>query len=96
MTFALPLSREWSDQGWKVKIRSRERLEPPHVTILRKTLAWRLSLRDGAFLDAEPDPRSVPSALAREVRARFPLLQAAWDARYPENPVQSEKEPAAK
>ena len=91
MTFALPLSREWSDQGWKVKIRSRERLEPPHVTILRKTLAWRLSLRDGAFLDAEPDRRQVPPALAREVRARFPLLQAAWDERYPDNPVNSEE-----
>ena len=91
MTFALPLSPEWPSQGWKVKIRDRERLEPPHVTILRRTLAWRLSLRDGAFLDAEPDPRQLPSALVREVRARFPLLQAAWDERYPENRVKSEK-----
>jgi hypothetical protein len=95
MTFALPLSPEWSSQGWKAKIRDRERLEPPHVTILRKTLAWRLSLRDGAFLDAEPDPRQVPSALVREVRARFPLLRAAWDERYPDNPVNSE-EPLAR
>jgi hypothetical protein len=39
MAFSLPLSPPLRAQGWKVKIRDRERSEPPHVTILHRTRA---------------------------------------------------------
>ncbi|SRR6266571_1093730 len=56
MPFALKLPEPWASRGWKAKIRDRERLEPPHVTILHKTSAWRFELRSEKFLDREPDP----------------------------------------
>ena len=60
MPFELKIPPPWRSQGWKVKVRDRERVEPPHVTILHKTTAWRLELRGGEFLDLEPDPGRVP------------------------------------
>lgn len=87
MSFALPLPNEWSKQGWKVKIRNDERNEEPHVTVLRRRWAWRLSLRTGEFLDRVPDPREVPGELVSHVWASRKKLRARWDERYPENPV---------
>lgn len=49
MAFDLPLPVPLRKQGWRVKIRDKERLEPPHATILRRTTAWRLSLRTAEF-----------------------------------------------
>ncbi len=51
MPYVLQLSKVLQQAGWKVKIHDFERLEPPHVTIYRKRRKWRLSLRDGTFLD---------------------------------------------
>ena len=45
MTYSLRLPRKFKQ--WKVKIRDRETVEPPHVTLLRKTQAWRIDLRTG-------------------------------------------------
>lgn len=88
MPFELELPTAVKKRGWKVKIRDRERLEPPHVTILYKTEAWRLGLRDGAFL---VPPGGSWSAILVEVRRAiehgWPTLVAAWDRMYPENPV---------
>jgi hypothetical protein len=90
MAFSLRLSRRWSVQGWKVKIRDKERLEPPHVSLMRRTQTWRLALRSGEFLDKEPDPSEVPVALVGEIRASWVELVATWDAMYPKNPVESD------
>ena len=92
MAFSLNLPAPWPERGWKVKIRDRERLEPPHASILHRTRAWRLGLRTGTFLDKEPDPKEVPQALVDEVAERLPLLREAWDQMYPDNPVASEAE----
>lgn len=73
-----------------MKLRDRERVEPPHVTIICRRRAWRLGLRDGNFLDEEPDPGDVPSELVSLVREQFETLRVAWDRMYPENPVVSE------
>ena len=89
MPFSLPLPQPWDSQGWKVKIRDRERLEPPHVTLLHRTRAWRLDLRTGGFMDREPEPKDVPLALLDHVRASWSALHEAWDRMYPENPVAS-------
>ena len=88
MPFTLPLPPRLSRE-WAVKIRDRERVEPPHVTILRRTRAWRLDLRTGDFMDEVPDPREVPQAVVDTVRANWARLRAAWDTMYPENPVAS-------
>lgn len=89
MAYSLPLPTIWSSQRWKVKIRDRERLEPPHVSILRGNRTWRLSLRTMKFLDMEPDPSEVPDELLSAIRERWAELRAKWDEMYPENPVES-------
>jgi hypothetical protein len=35
----------FAERGWRIKIRDRERIEPPHATVLFKTGAWRWGLR---------------------------------------------------
>lgn len=90
MAYALRLPKKLQDQKWKAKIRDKERTEPPHVTILHKTRAWRIGLRDGAFLDKEPAPDEVPPELVAFVLAQMDDLAARWDEMYPENPVKSE------
>jgi hypothetical protein len=92
VAFSLKLPPEWEAQGWKVKVRDRERVEPPHVTIMRRTTAWRWSLRNGQFLDREPDPKQVPQELAAFVRGHQEMLRDSWDQMYPENPVASDPE----
>lgn len=89
MPFALTLPEPAASRGWKAKIRDRERLEPPHVTILHKTRAWRFDLRSGTFLDREPDPKAVPKEIVGAVRSNFDLLRQEWDRMFPENPVLS-------
>ena len=87
MAFSFPLSHRWVTQRWKVKIRDKERLEPPHVSFICGKRTWRLGLRSGEFLDVEPDPTEVPSGLVDEVKAALDELRTRWDAIYPENPV---------
>lgn len=70
-----------------MKIRDRERVEPPHVTILHKTNAWRYDLREPGFLDREPDLRQVPTDVLAEVHTELAELRAQWDVMYPQNPV---------
>jgi hypothetical protein len=90
MAFSLNLPRPWDSQGWKVKVRDRERLEPPHVTILHKTRSWRWGLRDEQFLDKQPDPKDVPEGILFAVRQNRDLLRRSWDRMYPENLIDSQ------
>jgi hypothetical protein len=78
--------------GWRVKIRDDERVEPPHVTIIRKTRAWRLGLRTGEFLDREPPSREVPDNFRELVWENVVQLRTKWDEMYPENPVFSQED----
>lgn len=91
MPSELDLPAHLKNQGWKVKIFDKERLEPPHVTILRKTYRWRLDLRSGFFLDASPNPDDVSAELVSYVKEpkKWKSLQEQWDARYPTNRVTS-------
>lgn len=77
-------------QGWKLKIRERESREPPHVTIIRRTMSWRWDLRTKVFMDVEPDPAMVPDDLKALLIARHLEISAAWDDMYPLNPVAGE------
>lgn len=92
MPFALTLPEPWASRGWKAKIRDRERLEPPHVTILLRTRAWRFGLRSATFLDREPDPKGVPEEIVAALRSSLELLRREWDRIFPENPVFSAKD----
>lgn len=89
--FTLSLPEPWVNRGWKVKIRDRERLEPPHVTILHRTRAWRFDLRSEKFLDKEPDPGVVPKEVVVVVRSNLTLLRQEWDRMFRENRVFSQE-----
>jgi hypothetical protein len=89
MAFSLPLPSPWDHQGWKLKIRDRERLEPPHVTVLHRSRAWRWNLRSGGFMDADPPPNDVPTEIVVFIERSLVTLRPAWDAMYPTNPVES-------
>ena len=92
MAVSFPLPQPHKGRGWKAKIRDRERTEPPHVTVLLKTSAWRLGLRERDYLDARPDPSDVPDAITDHLLSDkvFPTIVAAWDRLYPHNPVASD------
>lgn len=50
MPYSVQLPQALVAQGWKMKIRDKERLEPPHVTLMCRTKEWRVNLRDLTFL----------------------------------------------
>jgi hypothetical protein len=92
--FDLSLPQQFRQARWKVKIREKEVREPPHMTILRGTQAWRINLRTGEFMDAEPDPAEVPKDLVDYVKGAdvWKELCDQWDKKYPQNPLSGEKE----
>jgi hypothetical protein len=90
MAFSLPLPDPLRQQGWKVKIREKERVEEPHATIIRGKQAWRFGLRSRAFLDAEPDSRHVPQEVVEAILSAVDVLREEWDETYPENPIESQ------
>ncbi len=94
MAFNLPLPEPFRRARWKVKIRDKEILEPPHVTVLRGTKAWRINLRTGAFMDADPDFSHVPKEIVELIRQAetWQRLRDEWDRMYPNNPVSSDEE----
>jgi len=91
VAYQLKLPPLWENRGWKVKIRDRERVEPPHVTIVHKVNWWRFGLRTPQFLDKKPDPAEVPDEVLEAARESISMLRAAWDRMYPENPIVSKK-----
>jgi hypothetical protein len=93
MPFAVPLSKKLKAEGWKVKIREKERVEPPHVTIMHKADEWRLGLRDKRLLEP-PGGRikDIDPAVMQVIEEHWEQLIEAWDEKYPENPVSSAEE----
>jgi hypothetical protein len=89
MPFELKLPAAIKKSGWKVKIMEKERLEPPHVTILYKASpSQRLGLRDGTFL-VPPGGTwgGIPPEVQHTIESNWQALIEAWDRMYPENPV---------
>ena len=87
MAFDLWLSSGLADNGWKAKIRDKERTEDPHISVMFKTSVWRWSLRSQTFLDRSPKPSDVPTQLIEELKANLGKLKREWDKLYPSNPV---------
>jgi hypothetical protein len=94
MPFELSLPHKFRQAKWKAKIREKETREPPHLTLLKKTQAWRIDLRTTEFMDAEPDPAEVPKDLVDFIRGEkvWQQLCDEWDKKYPKNPVMGDKE----
>jgi hypothetical protein len=86
MAFNLRLSPALAKMQWKVKIRDKERVEDPHLTIIHKTKTWRVCLRDGRFMDGG-SWKDVPGSLRTIVQNSWEQLCVAWDEMYPNNPV---------
>ena len=90
MPYELALPKRLRTRGWKVKIRDKERVEPPHVTVMHREYEWRIGLRDqqpmmppgGRLNDIDPE-------VIRIIEENWDVLIGAWDAKYPENPVSS-------
>ncbi len=90
MAFPLKLPPPLGDEGWKVKIRERERVEPPHVTIFHHRKEWRLGLRDGEFLVPPGGSWKEIDVRVREViEQNWKRLCDEWDQKYPSNPIDS-------
>jgi hypothetical protein len=87
MPFSLDLPVTLRRAGWKVKIRDKERLEDPHVTILFKTKAWRLNLRTRKFLDQPWTWREIDPGVREAVEGSWDRLCAEWNSMYPNDPV---------
>ena len=92
----MPLPQQLRVARWRVKIRDKETREPPHVTILRGTAAWRINLRTGRFMDKRPKPADVPDEVIEHIMSEenWDLLRQQWDLMYPRNPVQGEEDQA--
>lgn len=88
MPFDLPLPSRWK-KGYRVKIREKEVVESPHATILQGTVAYRINLRTGEFMDEDPNPKDVPKELLSYLRSKdvWNQLCKEWDKKYPNNPV---------
>jgi hypothetical protein len=93
MAYTLPLTEALRKARWKVKIRDKETREPPHVTIIRGTDAWRIDLRSRDFMDADPDPAEVPEELIELImdETTWEQLCDEWDKMYPNNPVSEDE-----
>ena len=88
MPYDLQLSQALKQAGWKVKIHDAERLEPPHVTIYRKfDDKWRLSLRDGNFMDKGHKWSQIDDGVRQAIEDNWDTLIAEWDAIHPDNSV---------
>jgi hypothetical protein len=76
-----------------VKIYSRERLEPPHLTLICRDRVWRISLRDGEFM-VPPGGRwkDIDRELRTILAEHWKVLCDVWDERHPENRVWGEEE----
>lgn len=94
MAFTFPLPDALHKARWKVKIRDKETREPPHVTIIRGTDAWRINLRTGEFMDDKPKPAEVPNEIIDLIMEEHAWQELCneWDGMYPDNPVTGEDE----
>lgn len=87
MPYELKLPAQLASQRWKVKIREKERLEPPHVSIIQRTTTWRIDLRTMGFMDGQPNPGLVPQELLGIIVENIEILRVEWNTKYPGNPV---------
>jgi Domain of unknown function (DUF4160) len=86
----LPLPRKLAS-SWRVKIYDNERLEPPHVTVVKGRKSWRINLRTKEFMDDEPPPKDIHKAVTQVVKGNWRRLQREWNRIHPNNAVEIEE-----
>ena len=91
MAFQLKLPRQLAKAGLKVKIRDKERLEEPHLTIIKGTDSWRYGLRRKTFLD-KGSWKDFPKGLREAIEKNWVQLCRQWDAMYPHNPISTQED----
>jgi len=93
MPHKLDLPKRLKARGWKVKIRDKERLEPPHVTVMCRKKEWRIGLRDEAYL-VPPGGKwgDIDDEVREIIKKNWKQLQDAWDRKYPSNPISGQEE----
>lgn len=97
MALNVSLPKREHSEGWRLKIRDNERLEPPHVTVLFKgTAIGRWGLRERAFLvppacSLNDVPQAVRDLLGDD--ATFKAMCEHWDKTYASNPVGGSDDP---
>ena len=91
MPYTLPLPRRLASK-WRVKIYDNERLEVPHVTIVRGRDSWRINLRTMEFMDEEPSPKEIHKDVRQAVKDNWQLLQREWNRIHPGNPIEVAEE----
>lgn len=89
MPVEFDLSAALKNSGWKLKIREKETVEPPHVSVIKGLETWRWNLREKKFMDKQPPPRSVPKEIKKFLEENHDQIVSEWDKKYPLNPVQS-------
>jgi hypothetical protein len=78
------------NQGWKVKVYDRERLEPPHVTLICRERVWRITLQEWSFMSPPGGTwREIDDQVHTFLDAHRQELIEAWDRKHPDNPVSS-------
>ena len=79
MPYELPLPKKLKAEGWKVKIREKERVEPLHVTVMHKADEWRFGLRDRRLL-VPPAGRikDIDLAVMQLIEEHWERLKEAW------------------
>ena len=88
MPYNLDLPKQIKTQGWKVKIQDRERLEPPHATVIYRGQVWRIDLRQREFMIPPGGTwKDLHDAVQETIKLNWQNLCDAWDERYPDNPV---------
>lgn len=88
MPFELEIGEVLKSEGWKIKIRLKERNEHLHVTVMKKTKVWRINLRDFTFVDDIAPMKELPSFIKGIIRENICLLRSEWDDLYGDvNPV---------
>jgi hypothetical protein len=87
MPYELNIKEPYTSQGWKVKIREKERLEPPHATVIKGSKSWRWDLRKNKFMDLNPSSKEVPKGVVEKLKEKSAELIKQWDLKYPENKV---------
>ena len=93
MADPIELPKKLKRQGWKVKVYDRERLEPPHLTLICRERVWRIGLREKDFL-VPPGGRwhDIDQEVKAILEEQWQALCAAWDEKHPTNPVSSEED----
>jgi hypothetical protein len=80
--------------AWKVTIHDKERLEEPHVSVIKGGCKWRIKLRTGGYMDPEKPGCTMHKQVRKIIskKENWELLIAEWNKMYPNDKVEEEED----